>query len=394
MRKAIIMPTYLPINRDTDVSKLQGIELLQRAIESLDILEDRNFALILPICLDIKEGDFWTVLSETDEKVREVIKAFTGTIPTVIFTRKNLADFGQYIEERRFGTVIPHLDLCDYPKIRNSGLIVAQLLGVGAVLFMDNDEVVRDPRFLSIVEEFLDRDHDGIHVSGKAGFYVEPDGSILLRKDTPWWKFSWDKISLMNQVFQRIIDSNTRLVRSPIILGGNLAIHSSLFQKVPFDPFIPRGEDIDYQINAEIFGLHILFDKEQVIHHLHPERGETFLLGELRGDIRRFLYERAKVRGYPGIDLDPYPGYFLKADFRLKALLTLSLFALDRLFRLDFMGLGFILRELGSVFNDPEDVPGTYLRFQEEWEVFMRELPSTDLVKRVREWGYNLDRTG
>jgi len=46
------------------------------------------------------------------------------------------------------------------------------------------------------------------------------------------------------------------------------------------------------------------------------------------------------------------------------------------------------------VFNDPEDVPGTYLRFQEEWEVFMRELPSTDLVKRVREWGYNLDRTG
>ncbi|MFQ5843090.1 MAG: hypothetical protein ACE5I8_11705 [Thermodesulfobacteriota bacterium] len=48
---------------------------------------------------------------------------------------------------------------------------------------------------------------------------------------------------------------------------------------------------IDYQINAAISGFHILFDKDQGIHHLHPERGEAFLLGELRGDIQRFLPE-------------------------------------------------------------------------------------------------------
>ena len=53
-------------------------------------------------------------------------------------------------------------------------------------------------------------------------------------------------------------------------------------------------------------------------------------------------------------------------------------------------GIGFHCERTGSVFNDPEDVPGAYLRFQEEWEVFMRELSSTDLVKKVREWGYNL----
>jgi hypothetical protein len=391
MRKAFIIPTYLPIKGDTDVSKLQGIQLLQRAIESLDILEDRNFVLVLPFCLDIKEGDFWTVLSHTDEKVRQVMKASIGTIPTVIFTRKNLVDFGRYIEAGRFENVFPHLDLCDYPKIRNSGLIVAQLLGVDAILFMDNDEVVRDPRFLSVAEEFLGRDYDGIRVSGKAGFYIEPDGSILLRETNPWWRFFWNKTSLMNRVFQRVIDSKSRLIRSPIILGGNLAIHRILFQKVPFDPFIPRGEDIDYQINAEIFGLHILFDKDQVIHHLHPERGETFFLGELKGDIQRFLYERAKIKGYPEINLDPYPGYFLKGDFKLKGLLTLLLFTLDHFFRLDLKGLSVVLRELGSVFDDPEDVPGRYLRFQEEWEIFMSELLNTDLVNAVREWGCNLD---
>ena len=391
MKKAIIIPSYLPIKRDTDVSKLQGIQLLQRAIESLEILEDRNFVLILPFCLDIMEGDFWRVLSGTDEKVRKVMKPCIGTIPTVIFTRKNLVDFGQYIEEDRFKNLFPHLDLCDYPKIRNSGLIVAQLLGADAILFMDNDEIVKDSRFLSVSEEFLGRDHDGIRVSGKAGFYIEPDGSILLKEANPWWRFSWNKVSLMNRVFQRIIDSKSRLVRSPIILGGNLIIHKSLFQKVPFDPFIPRGEDIDYGINAEIFGLHLLFDKDQLIHHLHPERGEAFLLGELKGDIQRFLYERAKVRGHPEINLDPYPGYFLKGDFKLKGILTLLLFALDRLLHLDFKGLGFIVREVGSVFDEPEDVPGGYLRFQEEWEVFMGELPKTELKNSVREWGYNLD---
>jgi len=195
----------------------------------------------------------------------------------------------------------------------------------------------------------------------------------------------------MNRVFQHIIDSKSRLIRSPIILGGNLLIHRSLFQRVPFDPFIPRGEDIDYQINAEISGLHILFDKDQIIHHLHPERGGTFFLGELKGDIQRFLYERAKVKGYPEINFDPYPGYFLKGDFRLKAILTLLLFALDHLIHLDFKGLGFVLGELGSVFHDPEDVPGRYFRFQGEWETFMRELPKTELKNMVREWGYNLD---
>jgi GT2 family glycosyltransferase len=391
MKKAIVIPTYLPIKNDTDVSKLEGIQLLQRAVKSLDILEDRNFVLVLPFCLDIKEGDFWTVLSRTDEKVRQVMKDCVGSIPMVIFTRKNLVDFSQYIEEGRFKNVFPHLDLCDYPKIRNSGLIVAQLLGVDAVLFMDNDEVVRDPQFLSIAEEFLGRDHNGMRVSGKAGFYVEPDGSILLKEDNPWWKVAWNKFSLMNRVFRDIIASESRLVRSPIILGGNLTIHRSLFQKVPFDPFILRGEDIDYQINAEISGFHILFDKDQVIHHLHPERGETFFLGELKGDIKRFLYERAKVRRYAEIQLDPYPGYFLRGDFRLKAMLTLVLFALDHLLHLDFKGLAFVLRELGCVFDDPEDVPGRYLRFQGEWEIFMKELSTTGLKDTVKEWGYNLD---
>jgi len=391
MKKAIIIPSYLPIKRDTDVSQLQGIQLLQRAIKSLDILEDRNFVLVLPFCLDIKEGEFQTVLSRTDEKVRQAMKACIGTIPAVIFTRNNLVTFSQYIEEDHFKNLFPHLDLCDYPKIRNSGLIVAQLLGVDAVLFMDNDEVVRDPQFLSIAGEFLDRDHNGNRVSGKAGFYIEPDGSILLKEQNPWWKLSWNKISLMNRVFQDVIDSKSRLVRSPIILGGNLLIHRTLYQRVPFDPFIPRGEDIDYQINAEIFGFHILFDKDQVIHHLHPQRGGTFFLGELKGDIERFLYERAKVRRYPQIHLDPYPGYFLKGDFRLKAILTLLLFALDHLIHLDFKGLGFVLRELGSVFHDPEDVPERYVRFQGEWEIFMTELPKTELKNKVREWGYNLD---
>jgi len=64
---------------------------------------------------------------------------------------------------------------------------------------------------------------------------------------------------------------------------------------------------------------------------------------------------------------------------------------LGHLFHLDFKGLGFIMREVGSVFDGPADAPGRYFRFQEEWEVFMNELPKMELKNSIRKWGYNVD---
>lgn len=89
---------------------------------------------------------------------------------------------------------------------------------------------------------------------------------------------------------------------------------------MPFDPKIARGEDIDFLINARMFGFPFFRDNQLSITHLPPPKTHPTWL-QLRVDIYRFMYERAKIehqkeikgmkKVYPE-DFDPYPGAFLK----------------------------------------------------------------------------------
>jgi hypothetical protein len=95
---------------------------------------------------------------------------------------------------------------------------------------------------------------------------------------------------------------------------------------VPFDPNVTRGEDIDFLINAKMFGFYFFLDNQLSIKHLPPSRAYP-TWRQLREDIHRFIYERAKIehqteikgmtRVYPE-DFDPYPGCFLKHDLETK----------------------------------------------------------------------------
>lgn len=98
-----------------------------------------------------------------------------------------------------------------------------------------------------------------------------------------------------------------------------MIIHRNLFKTVPFDPNVTRGEDIDYLINAKMFGFHFFLDRELSIKHLPPKKTHP-VWKRFREDIYRFLYEKAKIdsqRDLPNMnkvtshDFDPYPGNFL-----------------------------------------------------------------------------------
>ena len=47
-----------------------------------------------------------------------------------------------------------------------------------------NDEVVEAPQYLKIACEYLNERWNGKVVAGKGGFYVNPDGTILLPPQT------------------------------------------------------------------------------------------------------------------------------------------------------------------------------------------------------------------
>jgi len=367
MKKAIIIPIYLRFRQPEELPHLEGLRLAKRAIESLKGLEDQDFTLILLVSFDqtgeIKEN----TLSEMTTFVTDEVKRLRRE-ETWVFSTHHLRNLRDYLNRLNFKSFSSLIDLKGFSKIRNTGLLLAQGLSIDAVIFIDSDEVIENPQYLKIACEHLNEKWKGRVVHGKGGLYVNRDGTILLPAQQLWWRFLWNKTKWMNQVWENILSAEDRLVRSPMLLGGNLILHRSLFRHVPFDPYIPRGEDTDYLINASQAGFCLLFDREMKIKHLHPERTGVFFQEELKGDIERFLYERGKTKAGSHVNLDPYPGYFLRWTVFPKAGLTSFFLGLDYLAKGEWNKAGECLANIGLLFQGERDGWLKYLRFKEDWE--------------------------
>lgn len=377
MKKAIIIPVYLRLKRPDELLDLEGVRLAMRAIQSLGILEDQDFTLILPVCFDLMDGGrgglFIEMQREMDSLFRKEIRTL-GLGKTLIFSSHHLDPLRKYLEQKGFKTFCSLIDLTGFSKIRNTGLLLAQALSMDVAIFLDYDEVVENSNYLKIACEYLNQKWKGRWVVGKGGFYVNPNGAILLPPQRLWWRLLWNKTKWMNRVWETILSSKDRLVSSPMLLGGNLVLLRQLFQSIPFDPYIPRGEDTDYLINASQSGYCLLFDKLLRIKHLHTERTKIYFHEELKGDIERFIYERRKIRRGLDMNLDPYPGYFLKWTLYPKIVLTSLFLSLDYMGRKDWRRAKEGLMNIGFLFQKKKAGPLDYLRFKKEWERVMERV--------------------
>jgi len=373
MRKAIIIPIYLRLDKPDQLLGSEGLRLAKRAIESLKILEDQDYTLILLVCFDLKGEDEEGSFSDMDRFLRENLKDL-GNGRTLIFTSYNLTDLRKYLEERDFRNFCSLVGLKGFSKIRNTALLLVQAISSDVAIFIDNDEVIEDPDYLKIACEYINQRWRGKIVCGKGGFYVNPDGNILLPPSRLWWRLLWNKSKWMNRVWQKILSSRHRLVPSPVLLGGNLVLHRYLFRSVPFDPYISRGEDTDYLINARQFGFSIFFDKQLRVKHLHPERKQEYFYEELKWDVERFLYEREKIKGGVDLDLNPYPGYFLKRTLYPKAILTSLFLGLDYLIKGKWKYAAGCISNLHLILQKRNGGWFRYLKFKEDWERAMGEI--------------------
>jgi glycosyltransferase involved in cell wall biosynthesis len=383
MKKAIIIPIYLRLSEPEDVPYLEGLRFAKRAMESLRILEGQDFTLIIPVCFDHIGGDKEGSFSEMDKLLRKELRNL-DLQRALIFSSQHLEQLRGYFEQRNFRNFYSLIDLKGFSKIRNTGLLLAQALSMDVVIFIDNDEIIEDPNFLMVACEYLNRKWKGKVVSGKGGFYINPDGTILLPPQRLWWRFLWNKTKWMNRVWERILSSEDRLVQPPMLLGGNLVLHRDLFRHVPFDPYISRGEDTDYLINASQLGFSLFFDKELRIKHLHPERTEVYFLEELRGDIERFLYEREKVEVASNIDLDPYPGHFLRWTLYPKTIITSLFLSLDYLGKKEWKRAKECLSNINLFFQERNGGWLGYLKFRADWERAMVEIQRAGINEILR----------
>ena len=185
------------------------------------------------------------------------------------------------------------VSLRGYGAIRNLGLMVASILSHDVVVFLDDDEVALDPDFLvEGVYGLGQLTRQNLPVAAKSGYFIDEDDSYLANERLPWYDCDWDK----NLGFNRWMESAqkaTRISRSNFVCGGCMAIHAEAFSRVAFDPYITRGEDMDYLFNLRLFGMDMWFDNQWRVRHLPPSTPRP--ANRFKQNVFRWLYERAKL---------------------------------------------------------------------------------------------------
>lgn len=317
-------------------------------------------------------------LAEPVEKqLREFLAATALPYPILVVGPQQVAELRRLATESGPWEGAGLLSLAGYGAVRNLTLVVANLLEAELLLALDDDELVLEAGFFRrLWEDFgnLSAQHE---VFGLAGLYRNPDGSLAVPEPAEPWAQAWPKLRWLNQAVARLA-AGAEPVPSPLALGGNMAFGRSLYLKIPFDPLVPRGEDLDYVLNARMFGITFFLDPRlQVVHDPPPKPHPLWL--RLRLDLQRFVYTRQKLRGQrpaaglvpvTAAELQPYPGNFLGDDLELLAYRSHTMLARAYLERGEAAAAREVLANLDCLerLPDPDLTFAAYLELVHHWQ--------------------------
>lgn len=369
MRETIIIPTY---SRSIE----EGHTQLSRLLESIHALGEKGLGIII-LNNTIDRGKS----KEITKKIREIVKPYGESYSMGIVGYPELDKLHEFFRSIGYEDLTEHINFKPYSNFRNLGLLVAEILGSEVIILLDDDMVIEDPEYLKKAREFIGKKYKGERVYGIGGHYLNRQGSYLIPEERlvrEWWNIGWRKLECINQVLHKIHESKERIIEAPVIFCGNLVLHRELFGRIPFDPYISRGEDIDLLINARLFGYKILLDNERGIRHVHYHRTPGDISLEILRDTYRFAYERKKIlRKDPSLlkFLDPYPGRFLGRGIYLKAAMTSFLLFINYLLRGRIKECSHPIRTLIASVMDAriyaERNCRKYFDFQRKWEITM-----------------------
>jgi hypothetical protein len=344
MKATMIIPSYWGRKksdgwRETDdvydhPTPLDKTGTLGRVLKSLSNLKNKDFNLVV---LGVSTAQ--DIQGDVESKISSILKEESPEVETVLFSYSHLSKIHQHLTDHGLEKFIPLLRLSGYSNVRNLCLFSAHLLGSEAAVLIDDDEIFEDPLFMEKALEFVGKKIQGDKVLAVAGYYINPDNDFFINKEIDPWMAHWNKIDSMNRAFKEIISKPPRLKETPFVFGGNMVVHQDLFTLVPFDPSVPRGEDIDYLINARMFGYRFCLDNELSIKHDAPPKTHP-TWRKVREDVLRFVFEKSKLEAQepvPGMkriaaeDLDPFPGEFLRKDLQDRIFHSNIMLAVDYL---------------------------------------------------------------
>ena len=332
MNPVIVIPSYWNESEDSGVGKVgtydhatpitKPVPELETCLQSLEMVRGVLRVVVLLVaplqCQDSARA-----------RVNGICAAHSRLNPLIIG-----APEAKYIENA-IHVVAPKMEgetvsLRGYGAIRNMGLVVAAILGHDVVVFMDDDEVALDENFLI----------DGVYglglltrqdlpVSAKTGYFFDRNDSCYADESTiRWYDKFWTKKTEFNDWMERV-QSSTRISRSNYVCGGCFAIYADAFFKVAFDPYITRGEDLDYLFNLRMNGLDVWFDNQWAVRHLPPKTPSK--ASRFMQDVYRWTYEVQKIdvvnhriglRPITPDSLEPYPAPWITPEVHKRIFLT------------------------------------------------------------------------
>ena len=389
MRKIVVIPTYW--SRPTNEKWQEGDAVydhptpidqegtLGRTLESMKILSNKDFVTVLLLCPTAEE-----ILDEAYSRVKKIVDEVDNKIQTYIITPREM----DLIKEIAKGVdlqqeAIDIMLLSGYANVRNMCIYVAYILGADSAILIDDDEIFENEDFIDIATEFIGGRLYGKTVDGIAGYYLNKYNKFYDDVDVVPWMTYWDRFGSKTLAFDTIIGSPPRIKPTPFAFGGAMVIHRNLFKVVPFDPQITRGEDIDYLINAQMYGFYFFLDRKLSIKHLPPKKSHP-IWKRFREDIYRFLYEKQKIDTQYEVpnmnlvtpaDFDPYPGNFLTDD------LEDMIFKANVMLAMDYLSQGDIeaaKESMKNIYlskydsNKDQDVFGSLIKLQKNWRKLLK----------------------
>lgn len=382
MDTCVIIPTFWTRRRGRFTDRLvnvydhptpiDGESPLGDCLRSLESVEGIGKVVVLVAATDS------SIENEAEDRVRDIVDEHPA-LDALVFGAAEVGSLHRRLEQLEFSDMVAGVSLTGYGAVRNTGLVVAATLGAEACVFIDDDEVITDPEFLRVGLEGLGlRTPDGKVVLAKTGYYVDAMGGHHLRDDAHWSDALWRYTDDYNRAIGAV-DAPPRLKPSGLAFGGCMALHRDMFGNVSFDPWVLRGEDVDYVINARMHGGDVFLDGEWSVVHRPPEGPSEAL--RFRQDVYRFVYEHRKLefarsqidlrRVLPS-SLRPFPGDFVGASVTWRAFGTALLRALSGR---EFSAHLAIAR---AVFTDASRYArrncDNYFAFQRRWPLLMERL--------------------
>lgn len=401
MNPLIVIPTFWSARRSQaprdpvavydHPSLIDDEGTLDRVLQSLRAVEGVGRILVTVA------GDS-TVEFLAEDRVRDVVSRFSE-LDVIVFGPTEMGSLLRRIEQLGFGAFAEGVGLYGYGGVRNVALVVAAVLEHDVVVYLDDDVVIDDPEFMIRALEGFGAPavEGGAPMWAKTGYYTDAAGNWAPKVEKHWYDRWWRQSEAFNR-WVRIALDGPRFVRSNVATGGCMALHVQAYSRVPFDPWITRGEDLDYVISMRMFGQDIWFDDKWSLRHLPPGvKDEAF---KFRQDIYRWIYEHRKIEyARSQVDLmqvtakslDPYPGPFIDSSIVWRTAVTAFMRSIGRSDTIGYFRAG--MHALAEAAEYSRRHCGRYFTFAKSWPEFMAAIWEDVALKSLLTGQRTVDRS-